>query len=80
MTKVIGVRVDDKLYQKIIEDGRPATEILRHALNQYYSEPSQENKSNVTLTGVNKEIFENKYQQLTRLIDKHLEAKNDNND
>ena len=72
MTKVIGVRVDDKLYQKIIEDGRPATEILRQALNEYYSEPSQKNSTIATLTGVNKEIFEDRYQQLTKLIDKHL--------
>jgi len=74
MTKVVGVRVDDKLYQKIMEDGRPATEILRQALNEYYSEPSPKNNTIATLTGVNKEIFENKYQALTRLIDKHLEG------
>jgi len=74
MTKVIGVRVDKELYQKIIEDGRPATEILRQALNEYYSEPLPKSMDNATLTGVNKEIFEDRYQQLTKLIDKHLEA------
>jgi len=74
MTKVIGVRVDEDLYQKIMSDGRPTTAILRQALNEYYSKPSQKNIDNATLTGVNKEIFEDRYQMLTRLIDKHLEA------
>jgi len=80
MSKTIGVRVDDKLYQKIIEDGRPTTEILRQALNKYYSEPLLKNKAIVTLTGVNKEIFEDRYQQLTKLIDKHLEAVDERGD
>ena len=74
MTKVIGFRVPDELYQKIIADGRPTTEILRQALNKYYNEPSPKNSDTATLTGVNKEIFEDRYQMLTRLIDKHLEA------
>jgi len=74
MTKVIGFRVDEELYQKIMEDGRPTTEILRQALSEYYSKPSQKSITNATLTGVNKEIFEDRYQMLTRLIDKHLEA------
>lgn len=78
MSKVIGVRVDDKLYQKIIEDGRPATEILRQALNEYYSKPSPKNNANATFTGVNREVFADRYQMLTRLIDKHLEAENEN--
>ena len=63
MTKVIGFRVPDELYQKIMEDGRSTTEILRQALNEYYSKPSQKNNTNATLTGVNKEIFEDRYQQ-----------------
>jgi len=74
MTKVIGVRIDERLYQKIIEDSRSTTEILRQALNEYYTKPSPENNDNAMFTGVNKEIFEDRYQMLTRLIDKHLEA------
>jgi hypothetical protein len=72
MSKVISTRIDDNLYERIIRDGRPITEILRQALDKYYSEPSPENNDNVMFTGVNREIFEDRYQQLTRLIDKHL--------
>lgn len=80
MSKVIAARISNELYQKIIEDGRSITEILRDSLVEYYSEPSQENNDNATFTGVNKEIFENKYQELTKLIDEHLEAENEDND
>ena len=74
MSKIIAARIDNEIYQKIKEDGRPATEILRQALNEYYTKPSPENNDNAMFTGVNREIFEDRYQMLTRLIDKHLEA------
>ena len=77
MSKIIAARVSNELYQKIKEDGRPATEILKEVLSKYYSEPSQENSTNALFTGVNKKIFENRYQRLTKLIDKHLGGLNE---
>jgi len=75
MSKTIGVRIDEKLKQKIISDGRPATEILRDALNKYFSIQPQKTDVNTTLTGVNKDISETEYQAIKKEIDAFLERR-----
>ncbi len=72
MSKTIGLRFDEKLYQKIISDGRPTTEILRDALNKYYSIQPQKTDVNTPLTGVNKDIFESEYQTTKFEVDAFL--------
>ncbi len=71
MSKVIGLRIDEGLYAKLKQYDKPITEIMRQAIDDYLA--NAETDVNGAFTGVNKEIFENKYQALTRLIDKHLE-------
>jgi len=48
MTMIIGARVEKKLYNRIKQDGRSASEIVRTALNQYYSKYTPESNVNYT--------------------------------
>jgi hypothetical protein len=36
MNKVVGARIDDSLYHKMLKDGRSHTIIIREALAKYY--------------------------------------------
>ena len=63
MSRVVSGRISNDLYQKIAEDGHSHNDIINAALEQYYSNMS---------TDVNKQVFEDKYQRFTKLIDGHL--------
>ena len=73
MSKTIGAKVTDELYEKIASIG-PISDIVKRSVNEYLERHGCNDDSVVNYT-VNRNVFENKYQALTRLIDKHLEAK-----
>ena len=74
MSKVIGAKVSNELYEKIASIG-PISDIVKQSVNEYLERHSC-NGDNVVNCTVNRDVFENKYQALTRLIDKHLNALN----
>jgi len=72
MTKVIGAKVPNELYERIASIG-PISDIVKQSVNEYL-ERHDYNDNKVVNCTVNREIFEDRYQQLTKLIDKHLEG------
>lgn len=76
MSKVLTVRIDNELYKYLRSQSIPLRQLVTSALYEYLSKLNDKTETKVyaPYTGVNKEIFENKYQALTRLIDKHLNA------
>jgi hypothetical protein len=74
VSKVIGAKVTDGMYEKIASIGTISV-IVKQAVNEYLERHGCNGDSVVNYT-VNRNVFENKYQALTRLIDKHLNALN----
>lgn len=71
MSRTIGAKVSDELYEKIGSLGS-ISDIVKQSVNEYLERHGC-NGDNVVNCTVNRNVFENKYQQLTKLIDKHLE-------
>ena len=72
MSKVIGAKVSDELYEKIASIG-PISDIVKQSVKEYLERHGYGGSKAVNCT-VNRDVFENKYQALTRLIDKHLNS------
>ncbi len=53
MSKIIGGRIDDSLYNKIKKDGRSYSVIIRDALTKYFSKSFQESDVNMCKQLVN---------------------------
>ena len=60
ITKILG-RINDLLYNKMKEDGRPQTIIIREALTQYYFESKRKIDVNSPLLAVNNKKIEDRY-------------------
>jgi len=52
MSNIIGARIDKKLYDKIKNDSRSPSDIVRTALAQYYSKYISESNVNTSFTVV----------------------------
>ena len=61
ITKILG-RINDLLYNKMKEDGRPKTIIIREALTQYYFKNERKIDVNSPLLAVNNKKIEDRYQ------------------
>jgi len=61
ITKILG-RINDLLYNKMKEDRRPQTIIIREALTQYYFKNERKNDVNSPLLAVNNKKIEDRYQ------------------
>lgn len=72
MSKVLGVKVDDDVYNKIASMGN-ISDVLRSALD-FYLNYNQNKEVNHTESMVNQSCFNCKYQNLCKLIDKHFEG------
>ena len=75
MSKVIGARIPDKIYEKIYQLSISNTEIIKQALEQYL-----EMNVNTSEKGVNNVLFEDGYQVIRQKVDQilsHLEALNE---
>lgn len=68
MSKTIGARIDDEIYKKIQADPRSNTEILRSALEKYYSEHEQKNNDKTLLTPVNNMITSRAIEYLQQIV------------
>jgi len=67
---VIGARISQELMDRVKETGLSNSEIIIKSLT-YYLDCIVNKKKN----HVNKEIFENKYQSLCKIIDEYLNTK-----
>jgi hypothetical protein len=61
ITKILG-RINDLLYNKMKEDRRPQTIIIREALTQYYFKNERKIDVNSPLLAVNNKKIEDRYQ------------------
>jgi len=69
---VIGGRIPQDLMDRVRATGLSNTEIINEALTYYLNYVVNKKRE-----PVNKEVFENKYQDLCLLIDKHLSRLNE---
>ena len=81
MTNVIGCRIKntkflDNIQKFCMEHHLTNSELVEQAL-RYYLKVHNQKVLTSTETDVNKEIFENKYQELTKKIDEHLNDEED---
>jgi len=65
MNKIVGARINDSLYNKMKEDDKPNTIIIREALTHYYFKNERKIDVNSPLLAVNNKRNEDRYQ--TRL-------------
>jgi hypothetical protein len=72
MGKIVGARISDSLYKRMVEDKKTNTEIIREALNQYYSNYEKKIDVNKPLAGVNNEKNKDKYLSISNEIDEFL--------
>ena len=70
MSKVVGARINDLLYNKLKADERPNTVIIREALTQYLFKHDEKNDVNAPITAVNNDKNEDKYKMIIKEIDK----------
>jgi len=73
MNKVVGARINDILYDKMKEDGRPNTIIIREALTKYYFKDESENDVNRPDLAVNNKKNKDRYPNISHEIDEFLE-------
>lgn len=66
----VGARLDKILLDKIKEDGRSNTTIIREALAEYYFGEEKKNDVNNTLTAVNSKKEKDTYKTIREAIDK----------
>ena len=74
MNKIVGARISDSLYDKMKEDGRSQTSIIREALTQYYSKNERKIYVNRPLTTVNNKKNEDRYQRTKNEVDNLLDS------
>lgn len=74
MSKVIGARVSDKIYNELRQQGKPMTEILREAIDEYISKLNDQSELNVNTCkqAVNNKKIEDKYKETKAKIDVFL--------
>ena len=68
MTKVLGTKVSDDVYDRFAALEGNISDNLRIAIQMY-----MDYHDGKPLTDVNKQMFDNAYRELTKLIDKHLD-------
>jgi len=69
MNKVVGARINDSLYNKMKEDGRPQTIIIREALTQYYFKNERKIDVNSLFTAVNNKKNNDRYKMIAKEVD-----------
>ena len=62
MSKVVGARIDDLLYNKLKAADKPNTVIIREALAQYLIKGDKKNDVNMPISTVNNNKNEDKYE------------------
>ena len=72
MSKVVGARIDDVLYNKLKAADRPNTVIIREALTQYLFKHDEKNDVNAPITAVNNDKNKDRYKMIIKEIDKLL--------
>ena len=74
MSKVIGTRVNDEVYNKLKQQDKSITEILRGAIDKYLSKPDDKSEINVNTCKqpVNSKKNEGKYQETRAEVDAFL--------
>lgn len=70
MSKVVGARIDDRLYRKLKAVDRPNTVIIREALNEYLFKYDKKIDVNISKSSVNNDKNEDKYIMIIKEIDK----------
>ena len=81
MSKVLTVRIDNKLYKRLKSQSMPTRELVTIALSEYLSRLESKTVSNVygVHTGLNRKENEDEYQAVRCKIDQilsHLEGDN----
>ncbi|MCK5300945.1 MAG: hypothetical protein KAJ21_03500 [Thermoplasmatales archaeon] len=61
MSRVVGARIDDMLYNKLKAADKPNTVIIREALAQYLIKGDKKNDVNMPISTVNNNKKEDKY-------------------
>jgi len=74
MNKVVGARINDSLYNKMKDDGRSQTIIIRDALTQYYFKNERKIDVNSPLLAVNNKKIEDRYQMTKNEVDNLLNS------
>ena len=72
MSKVVGARINDLLYNKLKADERPNTVIIREALTEYLLKADEKNAVNTPLSAVNNNKNKDRYKMIIKEIDKLL--------
>jgi hypothetical protein len=72
MGNIVGARISDSLYNKMAEDKKTNTEIIREALNQYFFNNEKKNDVNRHVLGVNNKKNKDKYKTTSEEIDEFL--------
>ena len=70
MSKVVGARIDDFLYDKLKAVDKPNTVIIREALIQYFLKGDKKNDVNTSISAVNNDKNEERYKMIIKEIDK----------
>lgn len=70
MSKVVGARIDDFLYNKLKTVDKPNTVIIREALTQYLSNDDEKIDVNIPVFAVNNDKNEDEYKMIIREIDR----------
>lgn len=75
MSKVIGAKVSDKLYEKIARLG-PISDIIKQSVNEYLERRDhiQNNEVNQSDLTVNRKENENKYHRTVKEVDAFLSS------
>ena len=71
MSKVLGVKVEDELYDRFAALEGSISGNLRIAVEMFLNYHTDK-----SLTTVNRLLFDEKYKELTKLIDEHLAREN----
>lgn len=82
MSRVVGARIDDLLYNKLKATDRPNTVIIREALAQYLFKGAEKNDVNTSKTAVNNKKTNDESLAIEDKVDlilKRLKKKNLNN-
>ena len=69
MSKVVGARIDDLLYNKLKDADRPNTVIIREALAQYLIKGDKKNDVNSLFTAVNNKKNNDRYKMIAKEVD-----------
>ena len=69
MNKVVGARINDTLFNKMKEDGRPQTIIIREALTQYYFKNERKIDVNSCKQPVNNKKNNDRHKMVAKEID-----------